>query len=189
MGRLLFVAFILILVGVKLCNSGDDAGNPDAVIYCTPSDVKRQDAVSSDSARYIFRRMATCYVPYRETDAGGNANSKIAVNTDPASECDLVALVKQDGRIVRNVYVAAGDTAALYVPNGTYRVYIYSGTGWNPEKDMPGGLKGGFVADEAFSADAPVTLAYSTYDYNVTTLRGACPGRSACSRQDAFGLR
>ena len=189
MGRLLFVAFILILVGIKMCTSGDDAGNPDAVIYCTPSEVKSRNASISDSARYMSKHMSTGYVPYRETDAGGNANSKIVVKTAPASECDLVAVVKQDGRIVRNVYIAAGDTAALYVPNGTYRVYIYSGTGWNPEKVMSEGLKGGFVADEAFSADTPVTLAYSTYDYNVTTLCGACAGRRPCSRQDAFGSR
>ena len=74
---------------------------------------------------------------------------------------DLVVIIKEDdadGKVVNHAYLKAGGSYSFTMPNGTYQTFFYSGKDWYPDKDMNGGIKGGFLTDEQFSKDRPQTL-------------------------------
>ena len=92
--------------------------------------------------------------------------STITVKTG-ASENDVVVIIKTGDTMVRNAYIVGGDSYTFNLPNGNYQVFFYGGKGWNPEKEMPNGDMGGFVANESFSKDEPVTLNHQGLEYEL----------------------
>lgn len=185
MSRLLFILFILAMVCVKLCVGSHDESTIDVpTTYCSDgSDSRKCQGALSDSARYADNSMPTGHTPYHNAPIEANNNSKITITNDSTDCTDAVVIVKRAGKIVRNSYVAAGDTAAIYVPNGTYTVYIYKGKGWHSEKAMPRNHRGGFVAKERFISYAPVSLSYCTHDFDIARTSGQC----VCSANEVFG--
>ena len=117
-------------------------------------------------SKYANNRISSGSTVYSTKSLLGN-DSKIEIRTSSSANCDLVAIVKYHGAIVRNAYIRAGRNHTFYVPNGTYQVFFYAGTGWNPTKPMPRGLKGGFVANESFSKDSPTRLEYKSVVYEL----------------------
>ena len=102
------------------------------------------------------------YYGYNSTSGG----SSIVINS--SSNHDCVVTVKynnSDGKVAGHVYVHRGESAEINLPSGrTYQVFFYSGTGWYPDKEMPKGVKGGFLQNESFSCDdKPYTLSYGEY--------------------------
>lgn len=83
-----------------------------------------------------------------------------------SGDCDYVIIVKRvsDARYVNHIYINGGDNAKIYLPDGHYNIYFYSGKGWNPNKTK-GNLVGGFVSSESQQKDGPVELisAYGEY--------------------------
>ena len=96
-----------------------------------------------------------------------NTESNICVRTSSNSNCDVVVIVKRGDVIARNAYIKAGGSHTFYLSNGTYQVFFYGGKGWNPNKAMPNGLQGGFVANESYSKDYPVSLEYQSLTYEL----------------------
>lgn len=121
---------------------------------------------TEEESPYIDNRLQTGNVPYRNADCNGS-ESAVTVSTSSASECDVVVIIKRNGLIVRNAYIAAGDSYEFSVPNGTYQVFFYGGKGWNPNKHMSGGQVGGFVANESYSKDSAVSLDYQGLNYEL----------------------
>jgi len=105
--------------------------------------------------------------PYTSYGKSASDESQISVSTSANSNCDVVVIIKSGGEIARNAYIKAGGSYTFYVPNGTYQVFFYGGKGWNPNKSMPGGLAGGFVANESYSKDSPVSLTYQGLTYEL----------------------
>lgn len=105
--------------------------------------------------------------PYTSYGKSASDESQISVSTSANSNCDVVVIIKSGGEIARNAYIKAGGSYTFYVPNGTYQVFFYGGKGWNPNKSMPGGLTGGFVANESYSKDSPVSLTYQGLTYEL----------------------
>jgi hypothetical protein len=60
-----------------------------------------------------------------------------------------------NGKVIAHGYIKAGATYQFDIPDGTYQTFFYYGEGWNPNKVMNGGIKGGFVKNEIFSKDNP----------------------------------
>ena len=52
--------------------------------------------------------------------------------------------------------------AAQYI---TYQTFFYYGRGWNPNKVMKGGIKGGFIENEIFSKDNPQKIYSGVLSY------------------------
>lgn len=69
----------------------------------------------------------------------------------------MVIVRKGNGAYVNHVYIRGGETAEIYVPDGLFDVYFYSGTGWNPEKEN-GNVIGGFVCGEGVTKDKNLYL-------------------------------
>jgi hypothetical protein len=116
---------------------------------------------------YYNNSLSTGSSPYSSHVGSVTGESQISVSTSASSNCDVVVIVKSRGRIARNAYIEAGNSYTFYVPNGTYQVFFYAGKGWNPNKNMPNGLKGGFVANESYSKDSPVNLEYQGLTYEL----------------------
>lgn len=184
MSRLLFALFILAIVCLKLCIENHDENTTEYPIYCPGvTDNRKNQHMLSDSAKYADNNMPTGYTPYANSPLDGNNNSKITVKNDTTAHTDAVVFVKHAGRIVRNTYIAAGDTIAIYVPNGTYTVLIYEGKGWHPTKQMPREYCGGFVSKECFYSYTPISLSYCTKDLDI----GEACDKYLCSADDIFG--
>lgn len=111
--------------------------------------------------------LSTGSAPYTNNGPSAYNESEISVSTSSESNCDVVVIVKRGDKIARNAYIKAGGSYTFNVPNGTYQVFFYGGKGWNPNKSMPGGMKGGFVANESFSKDSPVNLNYQGLTYEL----------------------
>jgi len=116
---------------------------------------------------YYNNSLRTGTSPYASYGTSVSDESQISITTSSNSNCDVVVIIKSGGEIARNAYIKAGGSYTFYVPNGTYQVFFYGGKGWNPSKSMPGGLTGGFVANESYSKDSPVTLNYEGLTYEL----------------------
>jgi len=116
---------------------------------------------------YYNNSLSTGSSPYTSYGASATDESQISVSTSTNSNCDVVVIIKSDGKIARNAYIKAGGSHTFYIPNGRYQVFFYGGKGWNPSKSMPGGLKGGFVANESYSKDSPVDLNFQGLTYEL----------------------
>ena len=116
---------------------------------------------------YYNNSLSTGSSPYISNGVSAKDESQISVSTSASSNCDVVVIIKSDGEIARNAYIKAGGSYTFYVPNGRYQVFFYGGKGWNPNKSMPGGLTGGFVANESYSKDSPVSLNYQELTYEL----------------------
>ncbi len=75
---------------------------------------------------------------------------------------DVVVLIKNlSNKVLRHVYIRAGHSFTLYIPNGTYNIFFYSGEGWNPNKvikEHPCLIKGGFVLNESTGKDTYIQI-------------------------------
>lgn len=76
--------------------------------------------------------------------------SRITVSTGGS---DVLVTIKDGSKdIVRHGYIKSGHSFSFNLPDGTYAVFFYTGTGWNPNKIMNSHscetLKGGFVSNE-----------------------------------------
>ena len=116
---------------------------------------------------YYNNSLRTGTSPYASYGTSVSDESQISVTTSSNSNCDVVVIIKSGGEIARNAYIKAGGSFTFYIPNGMYQVFFYGGKGWNPDKSMPGGLTGGFVANESFSKDSPVTLNHQGLTYEL----------------------
>ena len=116
---------------------------------------------------YYNNYLSTGSSPYSSFGRSASDESQISVSTSASSNCDVVVIIKSRGEIARNAYIRAGGSYTFYIPNGTYQVFFYGGKGWNPNKVMPNGLEGGFVANESYSKDSPVSLEYQGLTYEL----------------------
>lgn len=190
MGKLFW--FIVVVVVVIMCNNNSDKKkDPEKRTYESSYNSSSTATGTDDDKTYIDNSLNTGNSPYQETQTSIENNpyynnslstgtspytsyglsaadeSQISVSTSYDSNCDVVVIIKSGGNIARNAYIRAGGSHTFYLPNGTYQVFFYGGKGWNPNKSMPNGLKGGFVANESYSKDSPVSLKYQGLTYEL----------------------
>jgi len=122
---------------------------------------------SAEDNPYYNNSLSTGSAPYTSYGLSSENESQISVSTSANSNCDVVVIIKQGGEIARNAYINAGGSYTFSIPNGTYQVFFYAGKGWNPNKIMPNGMEGGFVANESYSKDSPVSLSYQKLTYEL----------------------
>lgn len=116
-------------------------------------------------------------LPY-EKYYGANQVAKTKFNADidvtAPIAFDVVAVVRKEnelGDVVAHAYIRADSTYTFRVDNGKYQVFFYIGKGWKPTKKMENGVEGGFVRNETFSKDDPVSLANEVITYRVSMVQ------------------
>ena len=127
----------------------------------------KEDKPSIEDDPYYNNSLRTGTSPYNSYGGAVTDESEICVTTSSNSNCDVVVIVKSGDVIARNAYIKAGGSYTFHVQNGVYQVFFYGGKGWNPNKAMPNGLQGGFVANESYSKDYPVSLEYQSLTYEL----------------------
>lgn len=127
---------------------------------------KAYEQPSVEDDPFYDNSLSTGASPYSSTNTAGD-DSEICITTSSSSNCDVVVIIKKGNAIARNAYIQAGDSYTFNLANGTYQVFFYGGKGWNPGKAMPGGKRGGFVANESYSKDSPVSLENQILEYEL----------------------
>ncbi|MBQ6436939.1 MAG: hypothetical protein IJK20_00605 [Bacteroidales bacterium] len=142
-------------------------------------DSKHASEVRNIKATAIFRNnsLENGSQPYAQYYGYNDRYGGSAVEIKSSSNHDCVVTVKYNnvnGNVAGHVYVRRGQTAVITLPpNNKYQVFFYSGLGWYPDKEMPKGIRGGFLTDESYSCDAtPFTLEYGeSMTYTLTPVR------------------
>lgn len=137
--------------------------------------VSPRTSISKDSnwIPYKIRQQYTDYslpngsLPYRQYYGGNYSYGYSAITVRASNNSDVVVIIKNNnanGSVAAHAYICKGCSYSFDLPNGTYQTFFYFGKDWYPEKNMNGGIKGGFINNEAFSKDNPRDL----YDQELT---------------------
>lgn len=116
--------------------------------------------------QWKYNSLSTGSMPYSSCYGSSNycsgyGCSQIKVITGGSGDV-LVTIKNYNGKVVRHGYIKGGYSYTFNVPDGKYQVFFYSGTGWNPNKEMPSSscsyLKGGFVSNESVTKDNYINI-------------------------------
>lgn|SRR5574344_219806 len=157
----------VLLFGMTLLTSCDSKKNPENRTYENGYSSSSTATETSEDDEYIDNSLETGSQPYSNDNEVYGNDSQITVTTSSNSNSDVVVILKSDGEIVKNAYLNAGSSYTFNLPNGSYQVFFYGGKGWNPNKTMSNGSQGGFVANESYSKNSPVTLNYQGLSYEL----------------------
>ncbi len=160
-----------------------DAAAKAAADYKSPEELlaeaeaaaaRRRDSLYRDSIyqqqqlereRYRHNRLENGAKPYRAY-YGKDRTGYNYMDFNTEKGYDYVVIVKRssDMRVMNHVYIRGGRMCRLYLPDGTFNVYFYSGTGWNPNIKIKR-VKGGFMESPSNQKDEGIRLydSYVTY--------------------------
>lgn len=140
--------------------------------YNQPSiETLNEEELSEEDKQFLGNSLTTGATPYSSV-YGKNyrcPNMQCSgIEVTAPSESDIVVIIKRNnssGKVIAHGYIKAGGTYQFDIPDGTYQTFFYYGEGWNPNKVMKGGVKGGFVKDEVFSKDNPQEIYSGVLSY------------------------
>jgi hypothetical protein len=99
-------------------------------------------------------------------------------------------LVKNSSnKVIRHAYIRGREAFTFNIPDGTYNIYFYSGTGWNPYKKISSttcNIIGGFVSDENTGKDSYVNLKNNVLTYTLTLSTSGNFSMQNSSANEAF---
>jgi len=130
-----------------------------------------EEELSEEDKQYLGNSLTTGVTPYCAV-YGKNYHCPYTqcsgIKVTAPRESDIVVIIKRNnssGKVIAHGYIKAGSTYQFDIPDGTYQTFFYYGEGWNPNKVMKGGVKGGFVKDEIFSKDNPQEIYSGVLSY------------------------
>lgn len=146
--------------------------------------IDEADSVDNDYNTYIDNQLKTGSKPYRDYYRSRTGNNYLDFKT---AGNDYVIIVKDYNtlKVVNHIYVRAGDTGRLYLPDGTYYVFFYGGKGWNPNMEN-GKVTGGFVSGGDIQKDGPVELYNQCGEYTLYPVRSGNLQLQESSKKEAF---
>ena len=111
------------------------------------------DNEQSEYDTYIDNSLETVSKPY-SSQLGKARTGRNYLTFKTSGSTDFIIIVKRarSNKYVNHIYIKGGDYATIYLPNGRFNIYFYSGKGWNPYKQK-GELIGGFVTWESLQKD------------------------------------
>lgn len=151
-------------------------------------------AADAFEEQWKYNSLSTGSTPY--SNCYGSSNycndygcSQIKVITGGSGDV-LVTIKNSNGKVVRHGYIKGGYSYTFNVPNGNYQVFFYSGTGWNPKKEMPSSscsyLKGGFVSNESVTKDNYINLYSQIMTYELILQQQGNFSTKPSSKNEAF---
>lgn len=144
--------------------------------------------------QWKYNSLSTGAMPYSSCYGSSNncdgwSCSNINVITGGAGDV-LVIVKNSNGKVVRHAYIRGGYSYTFDVPDGSYQVFFYSGTGWNPNKAMPSStcnsLRGGFVVNESVTKDNYVNLYSQILTYELILQQHGNFSTKPSSKNEAF---
>lgn len=119
------------------------------------------DELTEEDKQYLSNSLNTGATPYIQFYGKNYRCPKeqcSGINVTAPRESDIVVIIKKDnssGKVISHGYIRSGATCFFPIPDGTYQTFFYYGEGWNPNKEMANGIRGGFVQKEIYSKDEP----------------------------------
>lgn len=142
--------------------------------------------------KYQVEEWTTGDTPY-SAYYGNNMNCRkmecSGIKVTAPETSDVVVIVKKKneyGKVAGHVYICAGDTYKIDLPDGTYQTFFYYGAEWSPYKNMGNGVKGGFVRDEVFAKDNPQEIYGAVLSYVLQLRRDGNFHTKSSSRSEMF---
>ena len=130
-----------------------------------------KEELSEEEKQYLGNSLSTGATPYSAV-YGKNYRCPYTqcsgIKVTAPRESDIMVIIKRDnsdGKVISHGYIKAGGTYQFDIPDGTYQTFFYYGEGWNPNKEMTGGIRGGFVKNEIFSKDNPQEIYSGVLSY------------------------
>lgn len=164
-GCLVFILIFIIGFIVDKCNETDGKNNQTQATESHTENSnpysQTEPELSEEERLYIDNSLSTGDTPYSEY-YGSNYKCPhsqcSAIEVTAPTNSDIVVIIKrnnEEGSVISHAYIRTGRKYTFDLPNGTFQPFFYYGEGWNPEKEMGNGVRGGFVKDESFSKDNP----------------------------------
>lgn len=193
----------LIVLIVNTCNGNDekDTTTPQKqakteTYYHSQADrdavEELEEELSEEDKMYLDNSLFTGAAPYAEY-YGKNYKCPYdqcsGIKVTAPHESDIVVIIKRDnagGQVISHGYIKAGGTCFFPIPDGTYQTFFYYGEGWNPNKEMSGGVRGGFVRNEIFSKDNPQDIYSGILTYVLQLQRDGNFQTRSSSRGEMF---
>ena len=122
---------------------------------------------------------------YQNDDELGTEEESIIKVSTPSDGVDHILIVKRAGLMVANVYIRTGSTYQLYLPNGEYEVFFYSGTRWNPKKRV-GRHRGAFKKGYLMKDDDELELFDQKVSYSLARSENGNFELSPCDEDEVF---
>lgn len=140
--------------------------------------------IDTDYDTYINNQLKTGAKPYKKYYRSRTGRNYIDFKT---SGNDYVVIVRNysSSDVVNHIYIRAGDSGRLYLPNGTYSIFFYGGKGWNPNMEN-GNVTGGFVSGGHIQKDEPVTLFNQYGEYTLYPVQNGNLQLQEASEAEAF---
>lgn len=144
--------------------------------------------------QWKYNSLSTGSTPYSYCYGSSNycndyGCSQIKVITGGSGDV-LVTIKNYNGKVVRHGYIKGGYSYTFNVPDGNYQVFFYSGTGWNPNKEMPSSscnhLQGGFVSNESVTKDNYISLYNQIMTYELILQQQGNFSTKPSSKNEAF---
>jgi hypothetical protein len=144
------------------------------------------DKIDAEIRRYQDNQLSTGSKPYA-AQLGSARTGENYLTFKTSKGCDYIVIVRSsaDNSYYNHVYIRGGGHATMYLPEGTFTVYFYSGIGWNPNK-IKGNLSGGFVLSESLQKDGPIELDSSYYEYTLYPVKNGNLSLKKAKDSDAF---
>lgn len=158
-------------IGISQCNRSCNDSPKDEVIDSLAIDIavigndgalsSYDEELSEEDKTFLGNSLFTGEQPYVEYYGENYVCSQqqcSAIEVTAPVNSDIVVIIKRNndnGSVMSHAYIEAGDKYTFDLPNGMFQPFFYYGEGWNPDKEMGNGVKGGFVKNESFSKDSP----------------------------------
>ena len=173
LGCLVFL-IIYLFFGVIVLIERDGGEKDNSANTYQPKEIfadPKQTELSEEDKQYLNNSLSTGDMPYSRF-YGKNYQCPYVqcsgINVTAPQGSDIIVIIKrdnQDGKVVAHGYICSGESYKFDLPDGTYQTFFYYGRGWNPNKVMKGGIKGGFIEDEIFSKDNPQKIYSGVLSY------------------------
>ena len=115
---------------------------------------------------------ATPYPQMSRIDPYATAPLVVTVSDD---EWNYVVFLLQDGKPITNFYLHSLAKHTVYVRPGRYQLVTLRGRGWDPEKKMPNGFKGGFDRVNWWLIESDLIVPEAGHQFSMVSLIIACP--------------
>lgn len=156
-----------------------------------PSVPKKTKAEKAREDSLLNNHLSTGGMPYYDYYGKRcEGRNSIIVNT-PSGKSDYIMIFKDDNdKVVNHAYIRGGDSYTFYFPDGSYKLAIYSGRGWDSEKNNVNVI-GGFYSGESvtqFVANGTkwIKLYGNECEITLRSMRNGNAEQKSTSKKEAF---
>lgn len=157
----------------------DTVVKDDSYTYITKANEYDEDM------EYIDNRLSTGSKPYSYMGRAKTGDNYMSFETSGSHDFVVIVRDATNDKYMNHVYIRGGSNAKLYLPDGIFNVYFYSGKGWNPNK-IKGNFRGAFVKSESLQKDEAISL-YSAYiEYTLYPVQNGNLHLDSADDEEAF---